>query len=122
VRCMVTVEINWDGMEETINGRLGVVKDALLNLPCFDVSPVDSPYSSYICRDAVINVSAVFGRVSVKITGVDNNVFSYAIIIASKIKKYIEDKVGNKEWEENAPETIVFADLYEAEVKCGCGS
>jgi hypothetical protein len=117
---MVTVEINWDGTEETTSMRLGVVKDALSALPCFDISPIDSHYLSYVCRDVVINVSAVFGRVSVKVTGVDNNVFSYAIIIASKIRKYIEDKVGNKEWGEDAPETDVFADLYEAEVKCGC--
>jgi len=119
---MVTVEIKWDGREETIDSRLGVVKDALGGLPCFDVSPYKSHYFSYICRDAVINVDAVFGRVSTKVTGVDNNVLSYAIIIASKIKKYIEDKVSNKEWGEEDPETDVFADLYEAEVKCGCES
>ena len=117
---MVTVEIKWGGREETMDERLGVVKDALGNLSCFDTSPFASYYLSYICRDAVINVSAVFGRVTVKITGVDNNVFSYALITANKIKKYIEDKVNEEKWGKNDPETDVFADLYEAEVKCGC--
>jgi hypothetical protein len=119
---MVTVEIKWDGREETMDGRLGVVKDVLGGSSCFDVSPIDSHYLSYICRDAVINVNATFGRVSIKVTGVDSNVFSYALIITNKIKKYIEDKVSNKEWGEEDPETDVFADLYEAEVKCGCES
>jgi hypothetical protein len=118
---MVTIEIKWNGKEETMDGRLGVVKDVLGGSSCFDVSPIDSYYLSYICRDAVINVSAVFGRVSVKITGVDNNVFGYALIIANKIKKYVEDKVGNKEWGEDDPETDVFADLYETETTCNCG-
>ena len=119
---MVTVEIKWSGKEETIDMRLDVVKDALGGSSCFDVSPYKSYYLSYICMDAVINVDATFGRVSVKVTGVDNNVFSYALIIANKIKKYVEDKVSNKEWGEDDPETDVFADLYEAEVKCGCES
>ena len=117
---MVTVEIKWNGKEGTMDERLGVVKDVLGNLSCFDVSPFQSHYLSYICKDAVINVTAVFGRVTVKITGVDNSIFGYALITANKIKKYIEDKVGNKEWGDSDPETDVFADLYEAEVKCGC--
>jgi len=45
-----------------------------------------------------------------------------SLVITNKIKKYIEDKVSNKEWGEDDPETDVFADLYEAEVKCGCES
>jgi hypothetical protein len=116
---MVTIAIKWEGREETMNERLSVVKGSLDSLPCFDVSPYQSHYLSYICRDAVMKVSAVFGSVNVEIIGVDNNVFDYAIIIANKIKKYIEDKVGSKEWGEDDPETDVFADLYEAEVKCG---
>jgi len=119
---MVTIAIRWSGREETMDERLGVVKDAVGGLSCFDVSPYQSYYLSYICRDAVIKVDAVFGRVNVEIIGVDNNVFGYALITANKIKKYIEDKVGNKEWGEDDPETDVFADLYEAEVKCGCES
>jgi len=117
---MVTVEIKWNGKEETMDGRLDVVRDALSNLSCFDVSPFQSYYLSYICKDAVINVTAVFGRVTVKITGVNNSIFDYALITANKIKKYIEDKVSEGKWSDNDPETDVFADLYEAEVKCGC--
>jgi len=119
---MVTVEIKWNGKEETMDERLSVVKDVLDNLSCFDVSPFQSYYLSYICKDAVINVTAVFGRVTVKITGVDNSIFDYALITAGKIKKYIEDRVNEEKWGENDPETDVFADLYEAEVKCGCES
>jgi hypothetical protein len=122
VRFMVTVAIKWSGREESISERLGVVKDVLGGLPCFETSPIESNYASYICRDAVINVDGVFGTVSVEIIGVDNNVFSYAIITASRIKKYIEEKVGNKEWGVNDPETSVYANLYETEVKCGCES
>ena len=117
---MVTVEIKWSGREETKDERLGVVKGVIGNLPCFETSPVECNWCSYVCRDAVINVDAVFGTVDVEITGVNNAVFEYAIIVASKIKKYIEDKVDKKDWSENDPETSVYANLYEAEVKCGC--
>jgi len=117
---MVTVEIKWNGREETMDERLGVVKGIINDLPCFDVSPFASYYLSYVCRDAVIHVEEDYGRVNVEIIGVNNAVFEYAIIMAGRIKKYIEEKVNEEKWDKNDPETDVFADLHEAEVKCGC--
>ena len=117
---MVTVEIKWNGREENMDERLGVVKGVINDLLCYDASPFASYYLSYVCRDAVIKVEAVYGRVTVKIIGTNNAVFDYAIIAVAKIKKYIEDRVNEEKWGKNDPETDVFADLYETEVKCGC--
>ena len=117
---MVTVQIKWSGREESKNERLNVVRGVVGNLPCLITSPIESNYNSYVCKNAVINVIAVFGTIDIEITGIDNTVLDYAIIVISKIKKYVENKVDKKDWGENDPETDVFADLYETEVKCGC--
>ena len=122
MRYMVTIQIKWEGREETKNERLGVVKDVLSALPCLKTTPVESNYISYICGNMVVNVSAVFGVIDIEITGVDNTIFDYAIIMASKIKKYIEDRINEKKWSEGSPETMVYANMYEVEVKCGCES
>jgi hypothetical protein len=115
---MVTVQIRWEGREETISERFGVIKNFLDGLPCLGISPAGPYYANYICKDVIISVNNDIDNVYVEIAGVSSDVFSYAIVIASKIKRYIRDKVDKKEWGEDNPEASFHASFYEVEVRC----
>ena len=120
MRYMVTIQIKWDGKEDTEAERAEFVRSVVSNLPCIPVSPVKTADDSYICVDAVVNLLVMCGEVTIDISGVSKAVFEYATTVASMIKKYIENKLGSKEWSEGDYETRVYVSLYEAEVRCRC--
>jgi hypothetical protein len=117
---MVTVQIRWEGTEETMNDRLNHVKELITDLGCKPTSPVETNDMYYLCGSVIINLTSGIGDLDVWVQGVDKNVFNFVTpivdMIYTTISKYIEDG----KWGSDSYETRVSLELYEAETTCRC--
>jgi hypothetical protein len=117
---MVTVQIIWDGTEDTRDDRINYVKKVITGLGCKPTSPVETYDIHYICGDVIINLTSGIGELSVWVKGVDKGVFNFVAPIVDMIHGFISKYVEDGKWSNDSYETRVSLDLYEAETTCRC--
>jgi len=117
---MVTVQIRWEGTEETIDDRLNYVRKLITDLGCKSTSPVETNDMYYLCGDVIINLSSGIGDLNVWVQGVDKNVFNFVIPIVAMIHNFISKYIEGGKWSNDSYETKVSLELHEAGTTCGC--
>ena len=117
---MVTVQIRWEGTEETIDDRLNYVRKLITDLGCKPTSPVETSNMYYLCGDVIINLSSGIGDLNVWVQGVDKNVFNFVIPIVNMIHATISEYIESGKWNNDNYETRVSLELYESETTCRC--
>ena len=117
---MVTVQIVWDGTEDTKEDRLNYVKKLIKGLGCKPTSPVETYDIHYICGDVILNVTCPFGELNIWVKGVDKSVLNFATPVVDMIHDYISEQIKGGKWSSDNYETRVSLELYEAETTCRC--